>query len=189
MLTRLFAKLFGQQDASLSIAPPPAGPRPAPGKPGATFSVDAVEPAAKAIWTESLGRNLGRRLERRILALPRADQPVANALADARTEEQRARFGISGSKCHPLVDAIHIAFSQHRPLTLSPDDIWLVIAQGFSHQMTAECALASIFRVSLRDCPACRSRCGASDCRAAWWTWLRVSSRCVRVSRTWLSHR
>jgi hypothetical protein len=40
-----------------------------------------------------------------------------------------------GSPCHPLVDAVHLAFSQHRPLTLSPDDIWLVIAQGFGHHV------------------------------------------------------
>lgn len=40
-----------------------------------------------------------------------------------------------GSRCHPLIDAVHVAFSQHRPLTLSPDDIWLVIAQGFSHHI------------------------------------------------------
>ena len=31
--------------------------------------------------------------------------------------------------------AVHIAFSQHRPLSLSPDDIWLVIVQGFSHHV------------------------------------------------------
>jgi hypothetical protein len=41
-----------------------------------------------------------------------------------------------GSQCHPLIDAIHTAFAQHRPLILSPDDIWLVIAQGFSHHVT-----------------------------------------------------
>jgi uncharacterized protein DUF4419 len=28
-----------------------------------------------------------------------------------------------------------VAFSQHRPLTLSPDAIWLVIAQGFGHHV------------------------------------------------------
>src|SRR3990167_723599 len=31
-----------------------------------------------------------------------------------------------------LLLAVHTAFSQHRPLTLSPDDVWLAILQGFA---------------------------------------------------------
>jgi hypothetical protein len=36
---------------------------------------------------------------------------------------------------HPLIQAIHLAFSQHRPLVLSPDGIWLTIVQGFGHHV------------------------------------------------------
>ena len=36
---------------------------------------------------------------------------------------------------NPLVGAIHLAFSRHLPLTLSPDAIWLTIMQGFSHHV------------------------------------------------------
>ncbi len=36
---------------------------------------------------------------------------------------------------HPLVQAVHLAFSQHRPLILSPDSIWLTIVQGFGHHV------------------------------------------------------
>jgi hypothetical protein len=36
---------------------------------------------------------------------------------------------------HPLVSAVHLAFSQHRPLVLTPDVIWLTIAQGFAHHV------------------------------------------------------
>ncbi len=36
---------------------------------------------------------------------------------------------------HPLMQAIHLAFSQHRPLVLSPDSIWLTIVQGFGHHV------------------------------------------------------
>jgi hypothetical protein len=39
------------------------------------------------------------------------------------------------SRTHPLIDTVHSAFSEHRPLSLSPDAIWLVIAQGFSHHV------------------------------------------------------
>lgn len=41
-----------------------------------------------------------------------------------------------GSRTHPLIDAVHTAFSEHYPLVLTPDAIWLVIAQGFSHHIT-----------------------------------------------------
>jgi hypothetical protein len=33
---------------------------------------------------------------------------------------------------HPLVGAVHHAFAGHYPLVLSPDDVWLCIAQGFA---------------------------------------------------------
>lgn len=33
---------------------------------------------------------------------------------------------------HPFATAVHIAFSQHRPLIITPDSIWMVIAQGFA---------------------------------------------------------
>jgi Domain of unknown function (DUF4419) len=37
---------------------------------------------------------------------------------------------------NPLVAAVHLAFSRHLPLTLSPDAIWLTLVQGFSHHVT-----------------------------------------------------
>lgn len=33
---------------------------------------------------------------------------------------------------HTLMEAIHRAYDEHRPLVLRPDDIWLVISQGFA---------------------------------------------------------
>jgi hypothetical protein len=36
---------------------------------------------------------------------------------------------------HPLIQAVHLAFSQHRPLILSPDSIWLTLVQGFGHHV------------------------------------------------------
>ncbi len=107
-----------------------------PGKSAITFPVDAVTPAYQAVWTESLTDSLGRRFRRKILALPDRDQPVINASVDSLLKAG-LKFDVSrlGSQCHPLFDAVHVAFSQHRPLTLSPDDIWLVIAQGFGHHV------------------------------------------------------
>lgn len=39
---------------------------------------------------------------------------------------------LTGSSYHPLISAVHRAFAEHRPLILSPDSIWLTIAQGFA---------------------------------------------------------
>jgi hypothetical protein len=36
---------------------------------------------------------------------------------------------------HPLLAAVHAAFSQHRPLVLSPDVLWLTIAQGVAQHI------------------------------------------------------
>lgn len=33
---------------------------------------------------------------------------------------------------NPFVEAMHLAYAFHYPLTLSPDDVWTVIAQGFA---------------------------------------------------------
>jgi hypothetical protein len=38
-------------------------------------------------------------------------------------------------RCHPLLAAVHLAFSQHRPLVLSPDMIWITIAQGVAQHV------------------------------------------------------
>jgi hypothetical protein len=38
---------------------------------------------------------------------------------------------------HALLEAVHFSFSDHYPLALSPDHIWLTIAQGFAHHVNA----------------------------------------------------
>jgi hypothetical protein len=38
---------------------------------------------------------------------------------------------------HPLIEAVHTAFAEHYPLTLSPDDVWLCLAQGFALHVEA----------------------------------------------------
>jgi Domain of unknown function (DUF4419) len=38
---------------------------------------------------------------------------------------------------HPLVAALHLAFRDHRPVCLSPDMIWLLIAQGVANHVNA----------------------------------------------------
>jgi len=45
-----------------------------------------------------------------------------------------ARF-IETGEAHPLIAAVHLAFSEHRPLVLTPDAVWLTIAQGFAQHV------------------------------------------------------
>jgi hypothetical protein len=56
---------------------------------------------------------------------------------DSLPEHWRAKFGTGrfSDQGHHLIQAVHTSFSQHRPLALSPDNIWLVIAQGLGHHV------------------------------------------------------
>src|SRR6187399_703239 len=36
---------------------------------------------------------------------------------------------------HPLLAAVFLAYSEHRPLVLTPDSVWLTIEQGVAHHM------------------------------------------------------
>lgn len=38
---------------------------------------------------------------------------------------------------HPLVEAAHMAYSQHYPLTITPDAVWLTIIQGLARHINA----------------------------------------------------
>jgi len=106
-----------------------------------TFPVDDVAPAAQPVCTETLFTSLTWRFRRPILALPAPERAVTNnalPLINESAESDRPLLrGIPDTRLHPLIDAVHIAFSQHYPLTLSPDAVWLTIAQGFSHHLAA----------------------------------------------------
>ncbi len=39
---------------------------------------------------------------------------------------------VANVSSHPLIAALHGAFTMHRPVTLSPDIVWLTITQGFA---------------------------------------------------------
>ena len=38
---------------------------------------------------------------------------------------------------HPVVAALHRAFGDHRPVCLSPDMVWLLVAQGAANHVNA----------------------------------------------------
>jgi len=79
-----------------------------------TFPVDDVEPARAPPHTRPL-----REVVRSALALG----------GDPETPV------VDGPLTHPLIGAVHVAFSEHRPLVLSPDAMWLTIAQGLARHV------------------------------------------------------
>ena len=42
---------------------------------------------------------------------------------------------VAGVGHHPLIAAAHVAFSEHRPLVLSPDVLWVTIVQGLAQHV------------------------------------------------------
>lgn len=79
------------------------------------FAVDDVALTPEPPRTRPLGEVLGERLA---LGLD-ADTPV---LADPPST-------------HALLGAVHVAFAEHRPLALSPDAVWLTVAQGLARHV------------------------------------------------------
>jgi Domain of unknown function (DUF4419) len=47
---------------------------------------------------------------------------------------------VASVRFHPLLAAIHLAFDEHRPLSLSPDMMWLLIAQGLANHINCHAA-------------------------------------------------
>ena len=114
----------------------------------ASFSVDPVAATGSPIWTEQLSDHLPKRFVRKVFLLPEGDMPVVNSMYDPSTRVRPSDMLAESlvSRCHPLIDAVATAFSQHRPLLLSPDCIWLAIEQGFAHHIAVN---AETFRKRL----------------------------------------
>ena len=122
---------------------------------GVTFDVDPVIATLETLPVGTLGESLELRSGCFLRVMPDRYKPVLAPRAlgplvvnpnppngeerdslRAEPAVRRSRGGIMF--IHPLLEAVHIAFSEHRPLVLSPDSIWLVIAQGFGHHVRQE---------------------------------------------------
>ncbi len=87
---------------------------------GRTFPVSDVSPATK----------------------PLAEVPYRQAVQDFLGTPVEACSGhhatlIARNRSHPLIGALHEGFASHRPVSLSPDIIWLTICQGLAHHVNA----------------------------------------------------
>ncbi|MCX4247105.1 DUF4419 domain-containing protein [Paraliomyxa miuraensis] len=79
-----------------------------------TFPVDDVLPAAMPLPT-----------------LPWAERVAAQAqTALLACAGDGSRPSVDTRGVHPLLMAVHLAFSEHRPLVLTPEALWLTIGQG-----------------------------------------------------------
>jgi len=86
--------------------------------PGVTFAVDDVTPATFVLpeW--------------------RAHENARQLLGSIESCSDYHGNVVKHVHYHPLLAAVHNAFNTHRPLVLSPDAVWLTIAQGVAHHMT-----------------------------------------------------
>jgi hypothetical protein len=75
---------------------------------------------------------------RRPLPEQRYHQAVADFLGGPveSCSNYRGRL-VAGARSHPLIAALHAAYSSHRPVCLSPDIIWLTLTQGLAHHVNA----------------------------------------------------
>lgn len=83
------------------------------------FEVDKVKPAGARLPTSPRGSR----------------HPGALAIGGDPTQPV-----IDHGGTHPLLAAVGLAFAQHRPLVLSPDAVWLTIAQGVAQHVRLNAA-------------------------------------------------
>lgn len=83
----------------------------------------ATEPLAEMPYQEAVAEYLGKGSARIKGPLEASSEPSGRLVA--------------GVRLHPFVDAVHRAFYDHRPLVLTPDSVWLLVAQGFADHVNA----------------------------------------------------
>jgi hypothetical protein len=64
--------------------------------------------------------------------LQAAHDPEFNIVAKSNVTDGLVTFGY-----HPFFNGMYSAYAEHRPFTLSPDMMWLLICQGFSNHVNA----------------------------------------------------
>lgn len=87
----------------------------------AVTTIDLQEKISKKAALRKAARESGKDPEELEPGLPRKIE----ALRDRGGELLRSNF-------HPFVESVHMAYARHHSLTISPDMIWLLIAQGFA---------------------------------------------------------
>lgn len=100
------------------------------------IDVTPVSPAENALAETSYKNALENLLGRPPQRFVPTEVPRGDAGAEACTQYHGEL--VADVHCHPVVAATHLAFKDHRPLTLSPDILWLLVAQGFANHVNAK---------------------------------------------------
>lgn len=92
---------------------------------GVTFAVHEVEAVRTPLQTWKTEHGINSLLES-------AD---SGSVVQIESCSEYNSNSVAGVSCNPLLAAVHIAFSEHRPLILSPDIIWIAIIHGVAQHI------------------------------------------------------
>lgn len=143
ILDRLFhRKPLDEPQEEPVVAAPVDDAAPAPaivdGRGHTIISVSAVSPASEPLPDLPYKEALDWYVAGPDVPLPPEMQ--AKTTWRRRTVEACSRYHgrlVGYVSSHPVIESIHRAYADHRPLVLSPDIIWLLIAQGFAQHINA----------------------------------------------------
>ncbi len=121
---------------------------------GITFRVDDVQQNKVALPTAPFKSIAQNKLDKLIFATP----------------QEHKNKHIAPTRLNGFVETIHIAYDQHRPLVLSPDDVWLTICQAFGNHIavTADEQKENLVSTSAPDTISVFIRDLAQDNQAGW---------------------
>jgi Domain of unknown function (DUF4419) len=95
---------------------------------GFTFKVHDVKPSKDTIWTTDYKEMVKNSFCMVDFAQTNFDSVVIESFS-------RDRRHLAGCRNNGFFETVHRAYGQHHPLVLSPDVVWLAIAQGFSRHV------------------------------------------------------
>ncbi len=80
------------------------------------------------------------------LLTEKKSEEIVNRIAPLQIAHSQLPANMVDALAHPFFDGMYLAYSDHRPFVISPDMIWLLISQGFSHHVNNNAAaLRSMF--------------------------------------------
>jgi hypothetical protein len=121
-----FAAVIAVVTYSFTLKPSPS---PAPHSGSITYPLCEVEPATDRL-SEQTYRNVIEYTTVTSL-LPLGGEGAKRKLEDCADRD----YDLVMTEAHPVAYAIQKAYAEHRPLTLTPDMIWLMIMQGFAQHV------------------------------------------------------
>lgn len=113
--------------------------RKAPGAPAPFTVIDIpkVAPATTALREVPFKVGVEAQLNEPVSSWLEEREPVHQPVRTVEACSHDLGRLVANVDFHPFVAAVHLAFKDHRPLVLSPDMIWLLVAQGLASHIHA----------------------------------------------------